>query len=555
VKFASGAVGKLSSSVDIVAPYQFNIDILGTEGCIRVDGGRTWEDATALNPDPAQPDLWRGRGYSGWCSTSFRFSPTDPKDSVLTGLDAGKLWRSRDGLRTWAYHGSNPWPWGGGQDACYAGPYVYATAGQFGDNLGILRLSDADGTTLLAGADRGLPELHQGGQPTGIYARADAPERAWVVVGGELYHSADAGEHWALIQKGLALGRFAGDPTHPARFYVDGKDGIWRTEDGLTFENTGGPHPLGGGKLFVDARGRLYACQFREGRGGLWRFSDAKWVRLLDERFACDVTADPTDPTRLALGTSDHPYHDICFATGVWVSVDDGVSWSQANDGLALRRVECITFNPHEATQLILGTMGGGFYLGMWPAGFAPTGTRSYQGTDEDAAAAAPSGQPLIRPPLSAQKPAGLTKLALRNGSMTDGDGVPDAWTGKWGEGESARDTQVFKAGPASLRVTVAGGKSCQGFQQFDCQGGERIKIAGWVRSAGKVKVNVAVQSFDAGWTRNSFDQVKYIQDDTDWAAFEKECTLPDWAARFNILLLVEGEGSAWLDEVRDASQ
>jgi predicted dehydrogenase len=35
VKFASGAVGKLSSSVDIVAPYQFNIDILGTEGCIR----------------------------------------------------------------------------------------------------------------------------------------------------------------------------------------------------------------------------------------------------------------------------------------------------------------------------------------------------------------------------------------------------------------------------------------------------------------------------------------------------------------------------------------
>jgi predicted dehydrogenase len=35
VKYASGAVGKISSSVDIVAPYQFNIDILGTEGSIR----------------------------------------------------------------------------------------------------------------------------------------------------------------------------------------------------------------------------------------------------------------------------------------------------------------------------------------------------------------------------------------------------------------------------------------------------------------------------------------------------------------------------------------
>jgi hypothetical protein len=66
---------------------------------------------------------------------------------------------------------------------------------------------------------------------------------------------------------------------------------------------------------------------------------------------------------------------------------------------------------------------------------------------------------------------------------------------------------------------------------------------------------NVVGQRGNAAWTRNSFDQVKYIQDDTDWAAFEKECTLPDWAARCNILLLVEGEGSAWLDEVRDASQ
>ncbi|HJN19045.1 MAG TPA: Gfo/Idh/MocA family oxidoreductase, partial [Armatimonadota bacterium] len=35
IKFESGAVGKLSSSVDIVAPYQFNIDVLGSEGAIR----------------------------------------------------------------------------------------------------------------------------------------------------------------------------------------------------------------------------------------------------------------------------------------------------------------------------------------------------------------------------------------------------------------------------------------------------------------------------------------------------------------------------------------
>ena len=35
VKFANGAVGKLSSSVDCIMPYQFNIDIMGDGGAIR----------------------------------------------------------------------------------------------------------------------------------------------------------------------------------------------------------------------------------------------------------------------------------------------------------------------------------------------------------------------------------------------------------------------------------------------------------------------------------------------------------------------------------------
>lgn len=35
VKFASGAIGKLSSSVDCILPYQFNIDLMGDQGSIR----------------------------------------------------------------------------------------------------------------------------------------------------------------------------------------------------------------------------------------------------------------------------------------------------------------------------------------------------------------------------------------------------------------------------------------------------------------------------------------------------------------------------------------
>ena len=35
MKFANGAIGKISSSVDCIMPYQFNIDLMGDGGAIR----------------------------------------------------------------------------------------------------------------------------------------------------------------------------------------------------------------------------------------------------------------------------------------------------------------------------------------------------------------------------------------------------------------------------------------------------------------------------------------------------------------------------------------
>ncbi len=47
VKWSNGAVGKVSSSVDCVMPYQFNIDIMGDKGSIR--DNKVW--ATELIPE------------------------------------------------------------------------------------------------------------------------------------------------------------------------------------------------------------------------------------------------------------------------------------------------------------------------------------------------------------------------------------------------------------------------------------------------------------------------------------------------------------------------
>jgi predicted dehydrogenase len=60
VKFANGAIGKLSSIFDVQSPYAFNIDLLGEKGSIRDNhiyakeyfGGQTdWVTVPTIRPD------------------------------------------------------------------------------------------------------------------------------------------------------------------------------------------------------------------------------------------------------------------------------------------------------------------------------------------------------------------------------------------------------------------------------------------------------------------------------------------------------------------------
>jgi lysophospholipase L1-like esterase len=139
------------------------------------------------------------------------------------------------------------------------------------------------------------------------------------------------------------------------------------------------------------------------------------------------------------------------------------------------------------------------------------------------------------------------------NGNFTDGGETPAQWV-KEGKVSVARDTQVFKEGPSSLRVDGQGG-SGNACQWIEKGGARKFTVKGFMKVAGGAKAQVVVQPIDAKWSKNEWKQIKFLAGDSDWEKFEKEVQLPEWTGRFRVMLHVEGTGKAWLDEVTIGDQ
>lgn len=147
------------------------------------------------------------------------------------------------------------------------------------------------------------------------------------------------------------------------------------------------------------------------------------------------------------------------------------------------------------------------------------------------------------------------SNIVLQNGDMSLGADIPGFWHHKWvgkGKIKVSRDTQVYKKGPAALKVSTAGGPAKgQTSQQIKGTSGQSFVLSGFAKSKGRVKVNVAIQSFSQKSKPIQFQQVQYLKNTQDWTSFSQEVTLPKDTHRFGIVLLVEGQGQAWLDEVK----
>lgn len=506
-----------------------------------LDGGVTWTDSNT-KVERAGTIAWRGSGYSGWCSLNICFDPYLKGRSILQAMDAAQAWISTDDLESWMPTHAPPNPWTGGQAATFTrGNTIYITLGSH-DFRGIGRSTDGGITwSWLSGASHGLPELDvKGFKPTGIYALPDKPEKVWAILGDKLYASIDSGQTWSTIFESPGLNSIAADPNVPDQFYLSASNQVFVTSDGVTFKDIGGPKFAG--NLVVDAWGRLLIAAHKSPRPGVWRFDPkiSSWTRLIDETWTEAIAVDPADPTRIAFSTSDNPYHDQENATGVYISSDDGKTWSCQTAGLPLMRGRTLQFDPF-SDRLVFGSFGRGFFETEWPKDLKIAGPRTYSSGPEDFDFANP------------------TKVAieLRNGSMEKGNDIPEAWTEKWGASDKlilARDTNEFRDGKSSLRATFSGTGDGLVVQMHEASAGNSFRLQGAVKCRGTAKVNVGVMPFNSRFETLGFLQACYLTNDSDWKDFAATITLPSNTVRFAVVLLLQGDGTAWMDALEITS-
>lgn len=333
------------------------------------DRGRTWADMTAMRPDPAKPNHWRGRGWNGWCTHDFVFNPYRRGQSILLGMDASHGWISDDGLKSWHYaRGNSHWTAGNGAAFSKDG-YIYIVTGQGGHNIGVLVSADGgESWQTCVGESCGLPSA-SAGEYEAVVVKPEDGKCAAVAFRGKLFRTSDGGANWRECATTVPVGRFAMDPTKSGRYYMKSKKGVFVTEDLENYTDIG----LDGaseGRIFCDAKGRVYVCRFKaKEKNGLWRYEPQSkgWSCLNGVSTASAVACDPKASGRIVLVTKDYPYHDDDCGRGVFVSVDDGLTWTPANDGLHCYRLDCCAFDPFDPERVVLGTGGSGFVTARWP--------------------------------------------------------------------------------------------------------------------------------------------------------------------------------------------
>lgn len=143
---------------------------------------------------------------------------------------------------------------------------------------------------------------------------------------------------------------------------------------------------------------------------------------------------------------------------------------------------------------------------------------------------------------------------AVLNGDMSDGVSRPFAWDSRWtGKGgfTLSRDTSQSASPPASLRIIAnVGGVKGSVSQSLREVAGRRLRVSAKIRNHGFTAAQILLTAIDKGY-KPCFNSVVITTAATaDWQEFSAEVSVPAEAMRSNLALGVDGEGTAWFDDI-----
>lgn len=142
----------------------------------------------------------------------------------------------------------------------------------------------------------------------------------------------------------------------------------------------------------------------------------------------------------------------------------------------------------------------------------------------------------------------------VQNPQMTDGTEKPDSWTQTWtasGKFEIARDTTTFHSAPASLRLQATGGPAKgQVMQSFAAEPGDTLPLSGYVRADGGSNAVLGIMAYDEKWNGLGFTAIGNAPTGAGWVKVRGTVTLPPATSNAGIVLMTDGPGRVWLDDV-----